>query len=88
MFFLFFTLVLLFFSLFFLFFIVSLFSAQCAQDSGKTVSTPVVREPEPIGTHGRPLLDRNRASIFRSVCVRRYTAKEAASQMHGPSERG
>ena len=73
-------------------------SAMCP-DNEKSVCTPIVREPESTATHDRPLLDRNRASIFRSVCMRavylsidsydlQYTAKEAARETHAPTERG
>ena len=72
--------------------------AMCP-DNEKSISTPIVSEPESTETHERPLLDRNRASIFRSVCMRavylsidsydlQYTAEDAARETHAPSERG
>ena len=68
-------------------------------DNGKSDSTSIVRELESTETHDRALLDRNRASILRSVCMRaayliidrydlHYTAKESAREIHAPTERG
>ena len=40
-------------------------------DNGESVSAPMVREPETTATHDRPLLDRSRASVCRSVWILR-----------------
>ena len=67
-------------------------------DSGKSDSTSIGRVLESTATHDRELLDRIRASILRSVCMRaaymsidryylHYTAKDAAREIHPPTER-
>ena len=67
--------------------------------NGKAVTTPIVKEPASTATEEQPPLDKSRAAVFRSSCMRaaylsidrydlQYCAKEAAREMHCPSERG
>ena len=66
--FLLFTLVLLLSLCFFLFFQCFPFFRAMGLDSGKTVSTPVVREPEPIGTHDYFSTGTARLSLDQYAC--------------------
>ena len=67
--------------------------------SGKTVTTPIVKEPAATAESPMPELDKDRTKTFRSVVMRacymatergdvQYCVKECAREMHCPTERG
>ena len=66
---------------------------------GKSVTTPIVKEPATTAEVELPALDRERCKVFRSTTMRacylsfdrtdiQYAVKECAREMHNPTERG
>ena len=72
--------------------------AMNVQD-GKSVATPTVKEPGDQACEESPLLSREEATQFRSICMKacylgidrydiQFCVKEAAREMHAPTRRG
>ena len=66
---------------------------------GKSVTTPIIKEPNNVAEMELPDLDKERCKTFRSVTMRacymaidrtdvQYAVKECAREMHCPTERG